>query len=70
MLFNKISSIKYKTIKVPKIVRGNPKENRFSWGADRVMMPIETLISNTIIITGSMIIDAFKNIEPDASMPP
>jgi len=68
--YAKLSKEKYKIIKVPRIVIGNPKENRFSCGADRVIMPIETLMSNTMIITGSIIIEAFKNIEPEASIPP
>ena len=61
---------RYKTIKVPSIVIGKPKENKFSCGADRVIIPIATLISNTTSTTGNIIIEAFKNIEPEAAIPP
>ena len=61
---------RYKTIKVPSIVIGKPKENKLSCGADRVIIPIETLISSTTSTIGSIIIEAFKNIEPEAAIPP
>ena len=52
------------------MVIGNPKENKFSCGAERVIMPIATLIRSTTITTGNIITDAFKNIEPEAAIPP
>ena len=61
---------RYKTTNVPSIVIGKPKENKFSCGADRVIIPIATLISSTTSTTGNMIIEAFKNIEPEAAIPP
>ena len=61
---------RYKTIKVPSIVIGNPKENKFNCGADRVIIPIETFISSTTSTTGNIIIEAFKNIDPEAAIPP
>ena len=61
---------RYKTIKVPSIVIGKPKENKFSCGADLVIIPIATLISNTTSTTGNIIMEAFKNIEPEAAIPP
>ena len=61
---------RYKIINVPSIVIGNPKENKFSCGADRVIIPIATLISSTTSTTGNIIIAAFKNIEPEAAIPP
>ena len=61
---------KYKTIKVPSIVIGKPKENKLSCGADRVIIPIATFINNTTNTTGNMIIDAFRNMEPEAAIPP
>ena len=61
---------RYKTIKVPSIVIGKPKENKFSCGADRVIIPIATLIRSTTSTTGNIIIEAFKNIEPEAAIPP
>ena len=61
---------KYKTIKVPSIVIGKPNENKFNCGADRVIIPIATLVSNTTRTTGIIIIDAFKNMEPEAAIPP
>ena len=61
---------RYKIINVPSIVIGKPKENKFSCGADRVIIPIATLISSTTSTTGNMIIEAFKNIEPEAAIPP
>ena len=61
---------RYKTIKVPSIVIGNPKENKFNCGADRVIIPIATFINSTINTTGNIIIDAFKNMEPEAAIPP
>ena len=61
---------KYKITKVPSIVIGKPKENKLSCGADRVIIPIATLISSTTNTTGNIIIEAFKNIEPEAAIPP
>ena len=61
---------RYKTTNVPSIVIGKPKENKFSCGADRVIIPIATLISSTTSTTGNIIIEAFKNIEPEAAIPP
>ena len=61
---------KYKTIKVPSMVIGKPNENRFSCGADLVIIPIATFINNTTNTTGNIIIDAFTNMEPEAAMPP
>ena len=61
---------KYKITKVPSIVMGKPKENKFSCGADRVIIPIATLISSTTNTTGNIIIEAFRNIEPEAAIPP
>ena len=60
---------RYKIINVPSIVIGKPKENKFSCGADRVIIPIATLISSTTSTTGNIIIEAFKNIEPEAAIP-
>ena len=60
---------RYKTTNVPSIVMGKPNENKFSCGADRVIIPIATLISSTTSTTGIIIIDAFKNIEPEAAIP-
>ena len=37
---------RYKTTNVPSIVIGKPKENKFSCGADRVIIPIATTISS------------------------
>ena len=61
---------RYKIINVPSIVIGKPKENKFSCGADRVIIPIATLISSTTNTTGNIIIAAFKNIDPEAAIPP
>ena len=61
---------RYKTTNVPSIVIGKPKENKFSCGADRVIIPIATLVSSTTSTTGNIIIEAFKNIEPEAAIPP
>ena len=61
---------KYKITKVPSIVIGKPKENKLSCGADRVIIPIATFISSTTSTTGNIIIEAFKNIEPEAAIPP
>ena len=52
------------------MVIGKPKENKLSWGADRVIIPIATLINNTTNTTGNIIIDAFRNIDPEAAIPP
>ena len=60
---------RYKTTNVPSIVIGKPKENKFDCGADRVIIPIATLISSTTSTTGNIIIEAFKNIEPEAAIP-
>ena len=57
-------------MKVPKIEIGKPKEKRFSWGADLVIIPIDTFISNTTSTSGNIIIDAMRNIEPEAAIPP
>ena len=61
---------KYKIIKVPSIVIGKPNENKLSCGAERVIIPIATLMSNTTSTTGNIITEAFKNIEPEAAIPP
>ena len=61
---------KYKITKVLSIVIGKPKENKLSCGADRVIIPIATFISSTTSTTGNIIIEAFKNIEPEAAIPP
>ena len=61
---------RYKITKVPSIVIGKPKENKLSCGADRVIIPIATFISSTTSTTGNIIIEAFKNIEPEAAIPP
>ena len=61
---------KYRIINVPSMVIGKPKENKFSWGAERVIIPIATLISSTTNTTGNIITEAFKNIEPEAAIPP
>ena len=61
---------RYKITKVPSIVIGKPKENKLSCGADRVIIPIDTFISNTTSTRGNIIIEAFKNIEPEAAIPP
>ena len=61
---------RYKITKVPSIVIGKPKENKLSCGADRVIIPIATFISNTTSTTGNIIIEAFKNIDPEAAIPP
>ena len=61
---------RYKTIKVPSIVIGKPKENKFSCGADRVIIPIATFIRSTTKTTGNIIIEAFRNIDPEAAIPP
>jgi hypothetical protein len=45
--------------KVPKIVKGNPNENRLSWGADFVIKPIPRFIKNRIPTIGKTIITAF-----------
>ena len=52
------------------MVIGKPKENKLSCGAERVIIPIATLMSSTTSTTGSIITEAFKNIEPDAAIPP
>ena len=49
---------------------GKPKENKLSCGADLVIIPIATFINNTTNTTGNMIIDALRNIEPEAAIPP
>ena len=61
---------KYKTIKVPSMVIGKPKENKFSCGAERVIIPIATLIKSTTSTNGNIITEAFRNIEPEAAIPP
>ena len=61
---------KYKIINVPSMVIGKPKENKFSCGAERVIIPIATLINSTTSTTGNIITEAFKNIEPEAAIPP
>ena len=61
---------KYKIIKVPSIVIGKPNENKLSCGAERVIIPIATLISSTTSTTGNIITEAFRNIEPEAAIPP
>ena len=61
---------KYKITKVPSIVIGKPKENKLSCGADRVIIPIATFISSTTSTTGNIIIEALRNIEPEAAIPP
>ena len=60
---------KYKKIKVPSKVIGNPKEKRFKVGADLVIIPIETFTISKRTETGSMIIVAAKNIDPAAPIP-
>ena len=57
-------------MKVPSIVIGKPKENKLSCGADRVIIPIDTFIKSTTNTTGNMIIDALRNMEPEAAIPP
>ena len=57
-------------MKVPSIVIGKPKENKLSCGADRVIIPIATFIKSTTNTTGNMIIDALRNMEPEAAIPP
>ena len=52
------------------MVIGKPKENKLSCGAERVIIPIATLINSTTSTTGNIITEAFKNIEPDAAIPP
>ena len=49
---------------------GKPKENKLSCGADRVIIPIATFIKSTTNTTGNMIIDALRNMEPEAAIPP
>ena len=61
---------RYKITKVPSMVIGKPKENKLSCGADRVIIPIATFISKTTSTTGNIIIEAFKNIDPEAAIPP
>ena len=60
---------KYKKIKVPSRVIGNPKEKRFRVGADLVITPIETFTISNRTETGNMIIVAAKNIDPAAVIP-
>tara|TARA_B100000674_G_scaffold224612_1_gene184526 strand:- start:7 stop:342 length:336 start_codon:yes stop_codon:yes gene_type:complete len=60
---------KYKKIKVPSKVIGNPKEKRFRVGADLVITPIETFTISKRTETGNMIIVAAKNIDPAAPIP-
>ena len=57
-------------MKVPSMVIGKPKENKFSCGAERVIIPIATFISSTTNTTGNIIIDALRNMEPEAAIPP
>ena len=52
------------------MVIGKLKENRLSCGADRVIIPIATFINSTTNTTGNIIIDALRNIEPEAAIPP
>tara|TARA_Y200000002_G_scaffold244190_1_gene202022 strand:+ start:404 stop:589 length:186 start_codon:yes stop_codon:yes gene_type:complete len=49
---------KYKTKNIPISVIGKPIEKRFKDGAERVIMPILTLINNKITENGNMIIEA------------
>ena len=52
------------------MVIGKPKENKFSCGAERVIIPIATLINSTTSTNGNIITEAFRNIEPEAAIPP
>ena len=47
-----------KTKNIPISVIGKPIEKRFKDGAERVIMPILTLINNKITENGNMIIEA------------
>tara|TARA_B100001057_G_scaffold320262_1_gene320535 strand:- start:2 stop:187 length:186 start_codon:yes stop_codon:yes gene_type:complete len=49
---------KYKTKNILISVIGKPIEKRFKEGAERVIIPILTLINNKITENGSMIIEA------------
>ena len=60
---------KYNTINTTKSVIGKPKENRFSVGAERVIIPMATFTKRRTVITGNIIIDAAKNIEPAEFIP-
>ena len=60
---------KYKKIKVPSKVIGNPKEKRFRVGADLVITPIETFTISKRTETGNIIMVAAKNIDPAAPIP-
>ena len=60
---------KYRIIKALNMVTGKTKEKRFSCGAERVIMPAETLIMSIIPTTGSIIKEAAINIEPAAFIP-
>ena len=57
---------KYKTKNIPISVIGKPIENKFKDGAERVIIPMLTLVNNKIIANGSIIIEAAKNIVPAA----
>ena len=60
---------KYKKIKVPSKVIGNPNEKRFKVGADLVITPMDKLTISKRTETGSIIIVAAKNIDPAAPIP-
>ena len=60
---------KYKITNALNMVTGKTKEKRFNCGAERVMMPAETLIMSIIPTTGSIIKEAAINIDPAAFMP-
>ena len=47
---------------------GKPNENKFSCGAERVIMPIDAFTINNTNATGIMIMLAAKNIAPAASI--
>ena len=59
-----LKNIKQKNI--PISVIGKPIENKFKDGAERVIIPMLTLVNNKIIANGNIIIEAAKNIVPAA----
>jgi hypothetical protein len=56
-------------MKTVSIVTGNAKENRFSCGADRVIIPLITFTNNKIIAIGNIIIAADRNMALAAEIP-